>query len=854
MTACTNHGGKARRVVTAALVGVLSVGTVPMAALATGVSDGIQTLAADWTAGAKVTSATDGQGNQLTGDLSKQTFTKGSGKFLVPTHIEGDFGSVEVTEDMLQYYSDSARTPSSYEVFSNWVKDNATADTYYVRVTYKNVNKDFAFKIVDENKYDGAYIFYGDDATDKEIVYGGGQSWDTYDVHVADADGNQIDSSVASWGKLYNDKGDVLFDPATPSNVPMMNAGNYVVEVTFVGETSPRMIPFTVSELDLSENPLSFSDTATAPSSASSFLSGLVYNGSTIAGILADDLAVTKISSPNGGSSFSGGYGEYSVTIGATQNNKNVTGETTVSFTVYEKNIFDQGKVFYDGDDATSGVTVRLDKGESFDASDVTVEWGDQTFSGDQLELSFTKGGKAVDVSKLAEAGKYEMTVRVKPFEDFTEGIIGGSTKVSINVTGNTVDAKDELAFYLDGELAGAADSVTYDGTDQLDRLSVSIKKGDRTFVEGTDYELEVKNLDTNKAVDQAVDAGTYQVTVKPLTFTLDNSGDAVFTLTVNKAKIALSDAAGESLKDLLYTADNPATTTVDEYVNDAIGYTGSALEVPGVQYPVLSADGSVKKVDGKVVYAALDPSLYNVVTIRNGEQKSVSEMKDADTYTVRIALTDEAAKNYQLNDQDFEVQVKEYSPFADVESPAWYASVVETAKHNGYVNGMSGTNLFAPETDITRADAVCIIFNMAGGENWNGMGDYQYSETTGWMTGFDDVDGHAYYAKALAWAHAAGVANGSNGSFRPTDEITREEFAALLANFARSKGDYVTPSEGALDGVSDASTVSGWATEVVAWAVENGVMGNGGFVNAGANILRAEVAAMAVNYQPEKL
>ena len=44
MTACTNHGGKARRVVTAALVGVLSVGTVPMVALAEGVSDAVSPM------------------------------------------------------------------------------------------------------------------------------------------------------------------------------------------------------------------------------------------------------------------------------------------------------------------------------------------------------------------------------------------------------------------------------------------------------------------------------------------------------------------------------------------------------------------------------------------------------------------------------------------------------------------------------------------------------------------------------------------------------------------------------------------------------------------------------------------
>ena len=34
-----------------------------------------------------------------------------------------------------------------------------------------------------------------------------------------------------------------------------------------------------------------------------------------------------------------------------------------------------------------------------------------------------------------------------------------------------------------------------------------------------------------------------------------------------------------------------------------------------------------------------------------------------------------------------------------------------------------------------------------------------------------------------------------------------------------------------------------------MAWAVENGIMGNGGVVNATAKITRAEAAAMVVNY-----
>lgn len=95
---------------------------------------------------------------------------------------------------------------------------------------------------------------------------------------------------------------------------------------------------------------------------------------------------------------------------------------------------------------------------------------------------------------------------------------------------------------------------------------------------------------------------------------------------------------------------------------------------------------------------------------------------------------------------------------------------------------------------------------------------------------------------------------NGHDGQFRPTDDITREEFAAMLANYVKATGKFVASDGSALAGLSDASSVSAWAQESVAWAVENEVMGNGGFVAPQDDITRAEVAAMAVNYQPESL
>lgn len=96
----------------------------------------------------------------------------------------------------------------------------------------------------------------------------------------------------------------------------------------------------------------------------------------------------------------------------------------------------------------------------------------------------------------------------------------------------------------------------------------------------------------------------------------------------------------------------------------------------------------------------------------------------------------------------------------------------------------------------------------------------------------FEDVDGSVCFAKALAWANAFGVADGyGDGTFHPYAQNAREEPASMHANYARAMGKFEISSHGALDGMSDMGTVSVRATDNVAWAVENGMMGGGGFV-----------------------
>ena len=162
-------------------------------------------------------------------------------------------------------------------------------------------------------------------------------------------------------------------------------------------------------------------------------------------------------------------------------------------------------------------------------------------------------------------------------------------------------------------------------------------------------------------------------------------------------------------------------------------------------------------------------------------------------------------------------------------------------------MNGYNGTKIFGASDSITRAQVACVLFNIAGGK----ASDYsdKYTEGQGWKS-FDDVDGTQYYGEALAWAKSAGVVNGyTDGTFRPDQPVTREEFACMLANYAQKVGAFEAPSADALSGMPDAAAVSGYAKESVAWAVENKLMGNGGVINPAAEISRAETACMVYNY-----
>lgn len=160
---------------------------------------------------------------------------------------------------------------------------------------------------------------------------------------------------------------------------------------------------------------------------------------------------------------------------------------------------------------------------------------------------------------------------------------------------------------------------------------------------------------------------------------------------------------------------------------------------------------------------------------------------------------------------------------FSDYEAGGWYALSPDDLTYAVEAQLMKGRQdgTFGFTDSITRADVAVVLHRMAG-------------EPAASSTPFSDVDYNAYYGRAIAWCRAEGIISGYAGSntFGPNDPVTREQLACMLNSFVRS----IAPVGGAGGRVEatlmpDWSSVSSWAQEAVAWAVDADVI-SGSVVN----------------------
>lgn len=178
---------------------------------------------------------------------------------------------------------------------------------------------------------------------------------------------------------------------------------------------------------------------------------------------------------------------------------------------------------------------------------------------------------------------------------------------------------------------------------------------------------------------------------------------------------------------------------------------------------------------------------------------------------------------------------------FEDVmDKSAYYYKPVYWALNNSITEGTSKTT-FSPNKKITRADAVVLIWRMAGRPGKVMLNSEKLD------TGFEDVSSDASYADAIKWAREAGVISASN-TFSPNNGCTRAQFVTMLWRYA---GKPNVSNENNFNDVEDGA----YYEDAVNWVVRNGIV-NGKSANIFAPndvATRAEIITFLYRYNNNK-
>ena len=280
---------------------------------------------------------------------------------------------------------------------------------------------------------------------------------------------------------------------------------------------------------------------------------------------------------------------------------------------------------------------------------------------------------------------------------------------------------------------------------------------------------------------------------------------------------------------------------TAAKYFAQDNGY--SFTELTPVSSISITGSNSVLKGKTITLKATVSPSgAYNKNVVWSSSNNSVATVSQAGVVTgvkSGTATITAMAKDGTGVKKTYKVTVKLTDlPFRDVIVSDWFYSSVKYTYQNGIISGATSTE-FRPNAKITRGMIVTILWRMEGSPKVTGVKD------------FTDVKGQYYY-DAVRWAAKYGVVNGyGDGRFGPNANITREQLATILCNYAKYKKKYTSATVNTSK-YKDWNRVSSYARASMQWAIAKGVVtgkDNGTRVDPLGTASRGETAVMIYNY-----
>jgi len=168
-----------------------------------------------------------------------------------------------------------------------------------------------------------------------------------------------------------------------------------------------------------------------------------------------------------------------------------------------------------------------------------------------------------------------------------------------------------------------------------------------------------------------------------------------------------------------------------------------------------------------------------------------------------------------------------------------WAKDAIEFAGAREILKGTSAEK-FSPNEAMTKGMLVTLLHRFENEELVQGKV-------------YDDVKSDAYYANAAAWAQVKGIAEGETDTqFMPNQEVTREQLASMIYNYAKLSGEDVSSTnEDKIKTFEDWNETSKESQEAMKYCYNSNIIGGKSdtVLDPQGKTTRAEVSALIQRY-----
>lgn len=421
--------------------------------------------------------------------------------------------------------------------------------------------------------------------------------------------------------------------------------------------------------------------------------------------------------------------------------------------------------------------------------------------------------------------------------------------EMQITIDNLTLDSTNVV-----GTISNEYVTMTTSGIGQNRNVTVTVNGN---YALDRNISIKLSGTDTGQMTFEAeyfyTDGTTETHSFKDVPITKVTTGSAIGFYPNSTVILTLTDKSDDNT--VVWATDPNETATAPSTNFDNMVSSSDDSDIPSSSTSTSSGSDSNPSYSITIPNRVIGGTVKAVTTSANeGQRVTLTVTPDSGYELSKLIVTDGKENELKLTTKDNRtytftmpnskvtvgaVFTKTWSnPFSDVSENSWHYDAVKFANKNGLMSGI-GNGLFAPETNLTRAQFAQILYNKEG------------RPTVDAGSNFVDVASGTWYTSAVNWAAANSIVNGyGDGCFGPNDNITREQLAVMLWRYAGSP----TATNKELN-FTDADKASGYALDALCWAVENDIIngyGNGQLSPQGL-ATRAQVAQILKNYLEQR-